>query len=33
MNEQKLNEFVGQTLNDLGGAYSIGLVRLGGERG
>lgn len=33
MNEQKLNEFVGQTLNDLGGAYSIGLVRLGGELG
>ena len=29
MNDEKLNRFVGQILNDLGGAYSIGLVRIG----
>ena len=29
MNEQKLNDFIGQVLNDLGGAFSLGLVRIG----
>ncbi|MGE0372311.1 MAG: class I SAM-dependent methyltransferase [Gammaproteobacteria bacterium] len=29
MNEQKLYDFVGQVLNDLGGAFSLGLVRIG----
>jgi 2-polyprenyl-3-methyl-5-hydroxy-6-metoxy-1,4-benzoquinol methylase len=29
MNEQKLNDFLGQVLNDLGGAFSLGLVRIG----
>jgi SAM-dependent methyltransferase len=33
MNEQKLNDFIGQVLNDLGGAFSIGLVRIGAELG
>lgn len=33
MNEQKLNDFIGQVLNDLGGAYSIGLVRIGASLG
>jgi 2-polyprenyl-3-methyl-5-hydroxy-6-metoxy-1,4-benzoquinol methylase len=28
-NEARLNAFVGQVLNDLGGAFSIGLVRIG----
>jgi hypothetical protein len=29
MNEQKLNDFIGQVLSDLGGAFSLGLVRIG----
>lgn len=29
LNESKLNAFVGQMLNDLGGAFSVGLVRIG----
>lgn len=29
MNEQKLNDFIQQVLNDLGGAFGIGLVRIG----
>ncbi len=29
MNEQRLHEFVGQVLDDLGGAFSLGLVRIG----
>jgi hypothetical protein len=33
MNEQKLNEFVGKILGDLGGAYSIPLVRIGDRLG
>ncbi|MCG8593736.1 MAG: hypothetical protein MI785_05100, partial [Kiloniellales bacterium] len=33
LDETKLNEFVGQMLNDLGGAYSTGLVRIGGNLG
>ena len=33
MNEQKLNQFLGQVLDDLGGAFSIGLVRIGGALG
>ena len=31
--EEKLNAFVGQVLNDLGGAYSIGLVQIGANLG
>jgi len=33
MNEQILDEFVGQVLNDLGGAFSLGLVRIGSALG
>jgi tRNA G46 methylase TrmB len=33
MNEQKLNDFVGRALNDLGGAFSLGLVRIGATLG
>jgi SAM-dependent methyltransferase len=33
MNEQILNDFVGQVLNDLGGAFSLGLVRIGSALG
>jgi SAM-dependent methyltransferase len=33
MNEQKLNAFLGQVLDDLGGAYGIGLVRIGSSLG
>jgi len=33
MNEQVLNDFLGQVLNDLGGAFSIGLVRIGSALG
>ena len=29
MDEQKLNDFIGQLLNDLGGAFGVGLVRMG----
>jgi 2-polyprenyl-3-methyl-5-hydroxy-6-metoxy-1,4-benzoquinol methylase len=29
MNEEKLNDFIGNVLDDLGGAFSIGLVRIG----
>ena len=29
INEEKLHEFVGQMLSDLGGAFSIPLVRIG----
>jgi 2-polyprenyl-3-methyl-5-hydroxy-6-metoxy-1,4-benzoquinol methylase len=29
MNEQILDDFLGQVLNDLGGAFSLGLVRIG----
>ena len=29
MNEEKLNDFIGKVLGDLGGAFSIGLVRIG----
>jgi 2-polyprenyl-3-methyl-5-hydroxy-6-metoxy-1,4-benzoquinol methylase len=29
MNEQVLYDFIGQVLNDLGGAFSLGLVRIG----
>ncbi len=31
--EEKLHAFVGQVLNDLGGAYSIGLVQIGANLG
>ncbi len=33
MEEEKLHAFVGQVLNDLGGAYSIGLVQIGANLG
>jgi len=33
MNEEKLHNFVGHILNDLGGAFSIGLVRIGTSLG
>lgn len=33
MNEQKLNNSINQILNDLGGAFSIGLVRMGTRLG
>ncbi|MEM7467207.1 MAG: class I SAM-dependent methyltransferase, partial [Pseudomonadota bacterium] len=33
MNEEKLNTFMGQMLSDLGGAFSIGLVRAGAKLG
>jgi SAM-dependent methyltransferase len=33
MNEAKLNSLIGQLLNDLGGAFSIGLVQIGTELG
>ena len=33
MNEEKLNAFVGQVLGDIGGAYSISLVRMGTSLG
>ena len=33
VNEAKLNEFVGQMLNDLGGAASVALVRMGDALG
>ena len=33
MNEQKLHDFLGQVLNDLGGASSVGLVRIGSALG
>lgn len=33
MNEEKLNAFMGQMLSDLGGAFSIGLVRAGSALG
>ncbi len=33
MNEEKLTSLVGQVLNDLGGAFSIGLVRIGSALG
>ncbi|MEE4208060.1 MAG: class I SAM-dependent methyltransferase, partial [Parvularcula sp.] len=33
VNEEKLNAFVGQVLNDLGGAYSVALVRIGDRLG
>ena len=33
MNEAKLNEFVGKTLADLGGAFSVPLVRIGDRLG
>jgi len=33
MNEEKLNELVGQMLNDLGGAFSVPLVRIGNSLG
>lgn len=33
VNEEKLHEFVGKMLVDLGGAFSIGLVRLGDQLG
>ena len=33
MDEQKLNEFLGQVLQDLGGAFSVPLVRIGDTLG
>jgi hypothetical protein len=33
MDEAKLHQFVGQMLNDLGGAVSVALVRLGDALG
>ena len=33
MNEAKLNQFIDQAMNDLGGAFSIGLVRIGTSLG
>ncbi|MEZ5669681.1 MAG: class I SAM-dependent methyltransferase [Alphaproteobacteria bacterium] len=33
VNEAKLNEFIGQVLGDLGGAYSVALVRMGERLG
>lgn len=33
MNEEKLHAFLGQILGDLGGAYSIGMVRMGASLG
>ena len=33
MDEQKLNEFIGKILGDLGGAYSIPMVRIGDRLG
>lgn len=33
MNEQKLNDFLGRVMNDLGGAYAIGLVQIGSQLG
>ena len=33
MDEQKLNEFLGQMLQDLGGAFSVPLVRIGDTLG
>jgi SAM-dependent methyltransferase len=33
MNEKKLNDFLGQLLNDLGGAFGIALVRMGNTLG
>ena len=33
MDEQKLNEFLGQMLQDLGGAFSVPLVRMGDTLG
>jgi hypothetical protein len=33
VDEAKLHQFVGQMLNDLGGAISVGLVQLGDALG
>jgi hypothetical protein len=33
MDEAKLHQFVGQVLNDLGGAVSVALVRMGDALG
>lgn len=33
MNEQKLEKFIGQMVGDLGGAFGIGLVRIGAAFG
>ena len=33
VNEEKLNEFMGQMLGDLGGAYSVAMVRMGDQLG
>ena len=33
VDEQKLNEFLGQMLQDLGGAFSVPLVRIGDALG
>lgn len=33
MNQQKMNDFVAEVLRDLGGAFGIPLVRIGGELG
>ena len=33
MDQDKLNTFLGQIMGDLGGAFSIGLVRVGHELG
>ena len=33
MDENKLNALVGQFLQDLGGAFSVPLVQIGGETG
>jgi hypothetical protein len=33
IDENKLNQFIGQMLGDLGGASSVAMVRLGGSLG
>jgi hypothetical protein len=33
VDENKLNQFIGQMLGDLGGASSVAMVRLGGSLG
>ena len=33
VNEDRLNAMIGQMMSDLGGAFSIGLVRLGSALG
>ena len=33
MNDEKMNDFLGQLLNDLGGAFGVGLVRMGNALG